>query len=154
MVEKFEVEFYKGGVIVVNAQYISILTGTGDIGAYWVLMGACCAPAVRCDTAQDGRGDTVPKIKLNSIMHTRFTKLIPATLPGWAHYMYNKERPPIAPQYCTEKRVKRQSRSIPLADNNYMLCQSRQPDTVHNITPPHMRAAVLRRVETKQNNPE
>ena len=25
----------------------------------------CCAPAVRCDTAQDGLGDTVPKIELN-----------------------------------------------------------------------------------------
>ena len=25
---------------VVNAQYIRVLAGTGDIGAYWVLMGA------------------------------------------------------------------------------------------------------------------
>ena len=34
-----------------------------------------------------------------------------------------------------------------------MLCQSQKPDTVHNITPPHMGAAVLRRVETKQKIP-
>ena len=40
MVRKFGVEFYKGEVIIVNAQYIRVLAGTGDIGAYWVLMDA------------------------------------------------------------------------------------------------------------------
>ena len=101
-------------------------------------LGACCAPAERCDTAQDGLGDDGSQVKIKLHYAHQVHQISTGYIAGVGP-LHTSRR---GPQYTTilyskESKVQ-QSRSVPHAINNDMLCESRnqtQCTTATNVAP-------------------